>query len=395
MRRSEEIQECKELLQGEPAHLHIRREAIVTRFTDDFKSALKQSEELTVVSVDVSNWGDAQFMETLRYELQEELSWLRGKLAKIWSGGLAGGAFGITIGGRVGTEAPPDYSRVNDYLEDVANDVDSQLVVFIDYHGPRPVDGFSWIPKLDIPDVATIVTDGYTACNLDASEEFQIGRLDIEQTVEYLTEKHDDIDREVASEIHGIHDGNPIAIEIAEKQGTLRDPLTGEALRTLWMRVYDDKISGEPLEFLTKSSHLNELDPRAITSVTDMNRGEVREVLRELKNKGVVSQEDAGLFTTDDCVKWYAATKVDDGELLERHRMTFRHYVRRWVEAYESRMREMESNVDDEDEDTVSPPRLRRRANRPESLLGQPTLGRDSRRGGQRNVHHRTQASGR
>lgn len=55
-------------------------------------------------------------------------------------------------------------------------------------------------------------------------------------------------------------------------------------------------------------------------------------------------------------MKRYAATKVDDGELLERHRMTFRHYVRRWVEAYESRMREMGSSVDDEEGDTVSPP---------------------------------------
>lgn len=136
-----------QFLQDRAPHLHFRREAIVTGFIDTFRSELKQSDHYTIVSVDVSNWGDEQFMKTLRYELQEELSWLRGKLSKIWNGGITVGAYGFSLEGRLGKEAPPDYSRVNEYLEDVTNDVSGHLVVFIDYHGDRPVDGFSWIPK--------------------------------------------------------------------------------------------------------------------------------------------------------------------------------------------------------------------------------------------------------
>lgn len=355
MKRTRNINECTELLQNQPAHLHIRREAIVTEFTEDFLSELSHSDDYTVVSVDVSNWGDSQFMETFRYELQEELSWIKGKLAKILGGGISGGALGFSIGGSLSTEAQPDYSRVNDYLKDVASNLDTHLVVNINYHGNRPVDGFSWVPKLNIPDETTLITDGFLRCDLDSTAEYEIGRLDQEQTVEYLTNKYEGIGPNLAVKIHGIHDGNPIAIELAEEQGTLETRLTGDALRELWMRVYDDKITGDPFEFLVKSSHLNELDQRVITSVTDLNRGEVKQVLKELKNKGVISQEDAGLFTTDDYVKRYAVNELGEDELTKKHRMTFRHYVRRWVEDYELRMQQMGSNSE-ENSDPVSPP---------------------------------------
>ncbi|WP_139173389.1 hypothetical protein [Halogranum gelatinilyticum] len=351
MKRRSEIQDCENLLATElPDHLHVRRKVIVTGFVEDFKSDL---EDYNIVSVDISEWEHAELMETLRYELQKELSTIRYYYSRIKSIGASIPGIG---GGSAGVEAKPDYSRTTDYLQDVADKSDDNVVVVINYHGKRPVSGFSWIPKLDIPENATIVTDGYTSCELDITEEYEIGRLTVNQTVDYLTELRSGIDQREAAQIHHVHDGNPVAIEIANQEGSLEQPLEGDALRTLWSEVYDDKISGDELDLLTDSSHLIDLDQRDVASVTDKTRGEAKDILRRLERKGVVSQKQSGLFTTDKYVKRYTASQLTGRELSQQHKMSFHDYAEKWVDSHESRMAEMEEKSKLNRDDPISPP---------------------------------------
>jgi DNA-binding MarR family transcriptional regulator len=349
VKRESKIQGCRELLEDEsPSHLHIRRRTIVTGFTDDFKNDL--SDEYRVVSVDISEWKQSELMETLRHELQKELSTLKYYYSRIKTVGLTLGG----TGANGGVETRPDYSRTSDYLGDVASNTEGHLLLFIDYHGERPVDGFSWIPKLDIPENATIVTDGFAKCGLDDSIEFEIGRLSPEETVDYLPDE--EITKEEAAEIHQIHDGNPAAIEIAAERDSLKERLSSDALQELWEEVYEDSIQGEEYDLLTESSHLIDLDQRAVTSVTEMTRGQVKEILEQLERKGIVSREQSGLFTTDLYVKLHTSKELTGQELAKQHQMSFRDHAEKWVDGHESRMQELQDRSGEENPDTISPP---------------------------------------
>jgi DNA-binding MarR family transcriptional regulator len=350
VKRKAKIQECKDSLADDSTdHLHIRRQAIVTEFTDNLLFNLDDS---TVVSVEIYDWDYDELMETLRADLQKELSLLKYYYSRIKTVGLTI----VGAGANGGVETRPDYQRTTDYLYDVADAAENDLVVFINYNGSRPVDGFGWIRKLDIPDQATIVTDGFRACDLDESDEIEVGRLSIEQTVSHLTNELDDIDEDTAAEIHRTHDGNPVAIEIAVDRGELRQVLSGEALRELWSEVYEGKLSKDEYDLLTDSSHLIDLDQRAVTEVTEMTRGQVNETLERLEQKGVVSREPSGLYTTDKYVKKYTAAQLKGKELTEQHRLSFRDHAERWVDAHEARMESVRKRDEQDSEDSVSLP---------------------------------------
>lgn len=353
VKRKSEIQECKQLLADESTdHLHIRRKAIVSEFTNNLLSDL---DDCKIVTVEIYEWEYDELMETLRADLQKELSRLKYYYSEITSGGLTLFGFGATGG----AETRPDYTRTTDYLQDVSNKSDEHLVVFIEYNGDRPVGNFGWIPKLDIPEDATIITDGFSKCGLDDSEEYSVERLRKEQAVDYLTDLRSDISESEAAKIHEIHDGNPVGIEIANERGSLQERLTGDALRELWSRVYADKISGEEFDLLTGSSHLIDLDQRDVASVTDKTRGEAKQLLEKLESKGVVSEKQSGLFTTDKYVKRYTATQLTGQERSKQHLMSFHDYVEKWMDSYESRVQEMRNKAEGQDGgERISPPDL-------------------------------------
>jgi hypothetical protein len=184
VQREKEITECREAIAEESTdHVHIRRKAIATNFSEQLRDGLT---DYSVVSIDIYEWDYGELMETLRHDLQKELSTLWYYYSRIKSVGLS--AFGG--GANAGVETRPDYSRVSDYLGDIAEDTHNGLVVYIDYHGTDSVDGFGWISKLCVPEDATIVTEGFRECQLDSSEEVGVGRLSQAQTVEYLTDRY-------------------------------------------------------------------------------------------------------------------------------------------------------------------------------------------------------------
>ena len=338
MKREEDLEACRELLSDESIdHLHIRKKAIVTGFTDNLITEL---DGYRIVTVDISEWEYDELMETLRYELQKELSLLKYWVSRAKSLGVSLPIIGG--GGSGGVESRPNYSRTTDYLNQVSNKVHEPLVVFIRYHGTERIEDFGWIAKLDLPPDATIVTDGFNECTLERSVEIEVGRLSKEQTIEYLSVLGANLSREEAIEVHRIHDGNPVAIEMAYKQSDLKSRLTGDSLRKLWERVYADKISGPELDLLTDSSHLIDLDQRDVATVTDKTRGEAKDLLQQLENKGIVSQEQSGLFTTDKYVKRYTASRLRGEELAEQHRMSFHDYAEKWAEGHESRMNKLQ-----------------------------------------------------
>ncbi len=350
MKWKAEIQECKEVLADEATdHLHIRRQAIVTDFPE---SLLSELDDYNIISVEIYEWDYDELMETLRADIQKELSLLKYYWSRVKS-------LGVSISGTGpsgGVEAKPDYQRTTDYLYDVADATESDLVVFINYSGSRPVDGFGWVRKLDIPENATIVTDGFRSCELDNSNEINVGRLGKEQTVDYLTNKRSGIDNEEAVEIHRIHDGNPVAINIAEERGELQEELSGEALHKLWSEVYEGKLSKDEYDLLTDSSHLIDLDQRAVTEVTEMTRGQVNETLSRLEQKGIVSRRQSGLFTTDKYVKKYTATQLKGKELTQQHRLSFRDHAERWVDSHKARMESIRNREEQASDGSVSLP---------------------------------------
>lgn len=335
---------------GQPDHFHIRRRVIVSGFLDSLKDSV---DDFRVVSADISEWEQAAIMETLRNELQKEQAWFKYQIGRIKS-------FGVTIAGlgvSKGTEKLPDYNRTSNYLRDVAADTNTGVLVFINYHGQRPVDDFGWIAKLDIPDNATIVTDGFADCDLDGSEQFDIGRLDTQQTVDYLTGLKQGISEKEAAEIHQIHDGNPVAIEMAVERESLEQPLSGDALNRLWEEVYDDAIGSDGYNLLLQSSELIDLDQRTVAAVTQFNRGQVKEILHDLEQKGVVSEKQSGLFTTDAYVKRYASQQLSRKDLSDQHGLSFRHHVELWADNYQSRMEQLQDfSGEGENDPQFSPP---------------------------------------
>lgn len=339
------------MLEGnQPDHLHIRRRIIVSGFLDNLRDSV---DDFRTVTVDISEWEQAEIIETLRNELQKEQGWFSYQISRVKS-------FGVTIAGfgaSGGTERPPDYDRSSGYLRDVAADTNTGVLVFIDYHGQRPVDDFGWIAKLDIPDNATIVTDGFADCGLAGSNQFDIGRLDIQQTVSYLRNIKRRISKEEAAKIHQIHDGNPVAIEMAAERGSFKQPLSGDALNQLWEGVYDDAIGSDGYNLLLQSSELIDLDQRTVAAVTQFNRGQVKEILHDLKQKGVVSEKRSGLFTTDKYVKRYASQQLSRGELSEQHQLSFRHHIELWADNYQSRIEQLQDFSGEGENDTqVTPP---------------------------------------
>jgi hypothetical protein len=348
VKRKSELGDCRDLVLGESVdHLHIRRKAVVTGFTEDLKQEI--ADDCRVITVSISEWETEEVMTNLKWKLQKRLSRPDYWLNKLKTIGANIELFGFGVGASVELDENPDYSDVRHYLQDVAKKTDERVVLFLDYHGGRPVDGFKWVPKLrPLPENAVLVTDGFQRCELDESEEFEIGRLSESQTIEYLQQVEDDLSREDAREIHHTHDGNPVAIKIALEEGTLRKPLTGEHLDQLWERVYEDKFTAAQYDLLEGSAHLVDLDSRDVAMVVEKTRGECREILHNLEKEGIVSKKKAGLFTTDQYVKRYFTTRISDSELSENHHESFATYAERWVESYESQMQELS----DQDEDT-------------------------------------------
>ena len=333
VKRQREIAHCREVMLEESVdHLHIRRKAIVTDFAHDLRKDIE--DDCRVVSVALSEWNSSEALETLRWELQKEKSTSGYVISKLRALGGSITLFGFGAGGEAEIEKGPDYSRVNEYLQDVADQTDGHLVIFIEHHGEKPVDGFGWISKLgELPENATLVTDGFQRCDRKGSEEFEIGRLNEEQTVDYLTGVRGEISENEARRIHRIHDGNPVAIEIALERGCLQEPLSGEALDKLWERVYEDKITGEQFDLLSGSAHLIDLNSRDVSMAVDKTRGECREILSQLEKQGVVSRENTRLFTTDEYVKDYIIRDIGRDDLAESHRESFQFYVEKWVEG--------------------------------------------------------------
>ncbi len=347
MKREDEIEECRTLIENEsPDHLHIRKRAVVASFTDDLREELQG--DYRVISIDIAEWNYDEVMETLRWELQKELSMISYHLSRLKS-------IGITIkgfGARGGREKGPDYSRVKKYLKRVSDQSDKHLVLFVDHHGKKPVDDFRWVSKLnEIPENTVLVTHGYQKCKRSESEEVEVGPLSKEQTVNYLAEVREDISETEAVEIHHLHDGNPIAIQIALERGDLKEALSGDELNKLWTEVYDDKLSANELDLLYESGHLVDLDSRDVAMTASKTRGECRQILRSLESKGVVSEKKSGLFTTDRYVNRYIMKQLEAHELSENHRESFQTYTRRWVESYVAHIQEMRS----EEEDKISP----------------------------------------
>lgn len=240
-----------------------------------------------MVSVDISEWEYNEVMNTIRWELQRELSWVRYRISRIIA--FSGSALGVGSG--AGWEKKPDYARAKKYIEDVSMKSDEAVVLFINYHGERPVGDFGWISKLgELPNNTTLVTEGYQRCERIESEEYEIGRLAEEQTIDYLT-NNKGFSEEEAKEIHHIHDGNPVGIELALDSEDVKKPLTGDDLENLWEEVYDDKLTAEERDLLYGGSHLIDLDYRDVAMTVGKTRGECRQILGQLENKGVVSRK--------------------------------------------------------------------------------------------------------
>ncbi|MGZ0747568.1 hypothetical protein [Haloparvum sp. AD34] len=364
MRRNSEVEDCIDLAVDESTdHLHIRKKAIVSSFMGDFERDVNN--DCRVINVDLSEWNYDEVMETLRWELQRELSWIGYRISRIKSFGLS--AFGAGASG--GTEKSPNYSRASKYLENVSEKTDSQLILLINHHGEKPVEGFSWISKLgELPSNTTIVTHGYQRCRREESEQYQVGRLSREQTVEYITDVKEGISEAEAGEIHRVHDGNPTAIEIALENDRLKKPLSGSGLERLWSELYDDKLSAEERDLLHGSAHLIDLHYKDVTMTVEKTRGQCKEILRNLENKGVVSKKKSGLYTADRYVNRYINSQLSESESAKNNRTSFRNYAEKWVNTYESQMEEMESpDFEDPEQDDLF-------SDRSESSLRNPDL---------------------
>lgn len=344
MKREEEIDECKSLVTEEPTdHIHIRKKAIVGDFTDELQESLK--EDANVISVDITEWDYDEVMETLRWELQKELSWIRYRVSRVVSFTLH------TIGAE--RERKPDYERVNEYFDRVSKDVDKDLVLLVNHHGEKPVKDFRWISKLrELPENTTIITHGFQTCDRDGSKEFTVGRLNTQQTVDYLTDEVPSLTEDEAAEIHEIHDGNPVALKIALENDQLREPLGDENLEQLWSEVYDDILSSRERDLLYGSAHLVDLNSKDVALTVEKTRGECETILQNLRSKGVVSQKKSGLFTTDWYVKYYVTNDMRSDRIGENHRGAFKNYAEKWVHDYESRM---ENSFVENDQNDLAP----------------------------------------
>lgn len=330
MRRQEEISECESLINKEEIdHLHIRKKAIVSDFIDELQTTVER--DVNIISVDIAEWDYDEVMETLRWELQRQLSPIRYYISR---------AVAVTIQG-IGSERErkPNYQRVKEYISTVSSNIDGDLVLLVNHHGETPVDGFGWISKLQgLPENTTLLTHGFQRCTRDESKELTVGRLSVQQTTDYLTNERPDLSEEKAAKIHNVHDGNPAALKIALENDELGSPLTGENLDRLWSEVYDDILSRDERDLLYGSAHLVDLDSKDVALSVEMTRGECEDILKNLQSKGVVSQKKSGLFTTDWYVKHYITTQKRDQELSNNHEAAFKNYAEKWIDNYEAQM---------------------------------------------------------
>lgn len=338
MRRISEIDECRQYLRDEETdHLHIRRRVIATEFVDEFLDDLN---DYNIITVDVATWEYDQLVYDMRWAVQEELSKARYLLSRLKS-------FGLTLSGygaKGGLEAEPNYARTSTYLDNVA-EPEQGTVLFLRYTGKKPIEDFAWINQLDVPSTVTLVTEGFRGCQRKDSAAVSVGRLKLEQSVEYITALRPNLDEQDAANIHELHDGNPAAIEMAHERGAIAEPLTGDALEDLWMQVYDDKISAEEYDLLKDSAHLIDLDRVDVATVSDKSRGEVRDLLKSLESKGVVSRRKSRVFNTDKYVKEYTANKLGDKIVTEKHRTVFRNHAESWVSTHNSRLQEIQNTT--------------------------------------------------
>jgi hypothetical protein len=287
-------------------------------------------------------------MATMRWELQRELSPLRYYTSRIKSFG----ANILSIGASVERERPPEYVRIKRYIKQIANSTEKDLVIFISQPESELIDDFGWLSKIhDINHGATLVTGGFQRCERENSDEFEIGRLSIEQTAELINKSGKQVTDKEVEKIHSTHDGNPVALEIALESSDLYTPLSGRQLERLWSEVYDDKITGRELDLLLGGSHLIDLHYRDVSNTVEMTAGECKELLQNLANKGVVSEERSRVYTTDKYVVRYVQKEISDEEFREHHRDAFRNYAGNWIDTYVTEMEDVPDNPEEVGDD--------------------------------------------
>jgi predicted transcriptional regulator len=337
MIRQEEVDQFEELVEDASCgHVHIRKKAIVAGFVENLENY--ERNDIDMISINISDWNYEEMMTTLRWELQKDLSMIDYMLSRISSVGAT--LFGFGGSGEV--EEAPDYSRVRKYLRQVSEQAEDNLIIFVHYHGQKPVDGFGWISKLStLPDNTTLVTHGYQRCEREDTAEIEVGRLTEDQSIRYISESLPGIKQEVAEKAHRVHDGNPVAIDIALDQNQLETKLSGEELEKLWSEVYDNKLSAEEWDLLLGSAHLVDLDYRDVAMTVEKTAGECRELLQNLESKGIVSRKKSGLYTTDRYVKRYVSNQLQNSRIEENHRISFHNYAERWVDRYVSQTEQM------------------------------------------------------
>lgn len=337
MKRTRDIERCRELVtEDDIDHVHIRKLAMATGFVDDLRTDLEQDSK--VVTVEIAEWDYDELMESLHWELRRALP-RRNRIVR-WVKRIEISARAKWVKLSPSSPEKPDYSKVKGHLDDVASGTDGDLIILVTHNGEKLVDNFSWVPKITgFPSNTTLITHGFQHCELDESKEVDIGRLDENDTVEYLTSE-EGMSEQAARETHAVHKGHPVAIDMAVERGQPQQPLSDDALEQLWLNVYDKQISKEEIHLLRNASHLIDLDYRDVAMTVDKDAPECREILQSLENKGIVSRTDSKRFTADRYVKRQIRNQVHDQKLAENHRTSFKHYADKWVSRHETMMQE-------------------------------------------------------
>ncbi|MFU1782601.1 hypothetical protein ACM16X_14550 [Haloarcula japonica] len=346
--REEKYKLCRDAIDDPYDHLHISKDAVVQYFVENVREKIDQRDSHSVINVDIGEANRSHILQKLHYELKTEYSvWERltssvdvlrtlPSVIKHIPALSTIGSVGESIVRYSDGEEEPDYRKVQQHLEEIADE--NNIVIFINNKSVQKMGEFGWIAELDIPNDVTIVTHGYDNCNnkIDNQVEISVGRLTLEQTQRLVQLELDPTDDVDPTEVYNTHDGNPYAIKQAISAGSPTQMLdVGE----VWEEVYDHKVTAEESQLLFHTAHLVDLHPEEIARITgEISERDARRVLSSLKKKGVVNQSDSNIYSTGAYLQNYFLDQIDEHEESERHREAFEIYLRKWSKRHRAKI---------------------------------------------------------
>lgn len=302
------------ILDSDVDHIHIVLNPSTEPFFTDIQDSNLLNGTHTTYSIYTSTWDPTNILKKIERSYIRKGSWIT-KLKRHVSIRLL----------HLGLDFKNDLPAILDSS--------SEDVFFVQNSEKSYPETFSWIDELGTSENVTYVTRGYDDCNREHTKNIIIGKLKEEKAVEYLSEKYSGHSTTDFEEILTYHDYHIPATEIALKKDDPLSELTGEELKEIWEATYENQLSSDEKDLISKCFHLLDLNTPEVSEMSEIEEYKVEDTLRKLKEKQLIHEVDSAdkiIYKPDEYVLRYFQKISKKKRLLELNLDAAHIYAKLW-----------------------------------------------------------------